>query len=425
LSEAISDLRKESRSAVLTATDWLLLSTVDEYLARGRALQRWWKKADAADGYERRFSLERNFNRSGSSYGFFGQAPLGERSLSVMGNVQDLFYDRPKVPAWQIGQAAEWMKEQMREFALHYFMRVSSFRQPEPFVESERSASSLSSPSWLSWCQRPRITREGFGFSQIFYKLGGTGRIGRFLPDDEFAIVDLRELGRRYEWIVAKVHIFDFNFKLRPFGSGPELVFGLDEESYLVLSPHFILDEERPARGILGRYGLGYAFIKSPARGVLVWGPGQFEAAVELIQFQVMDSGEISIHMVFVVDRPNKIASVTVDPVDWSLRIADLLSFGMTSRVFAPVRNTLNRLPLQFPEFDPVYSYIDLLNTISGGQSAERLCISRDQLERIFLQQHFMQHYQAIVGSLFTWRQIGNWLDPESLPDWVVSGRSS
>lgn len=422
--KAPSELRTGAGSTILTEADWLFLDTVERYLARGLALKRWWECADAADSYEQRFTLERNFHRASNSYGFFGQAAVGGSSLPVMGNVQDTFYDRPKVPSNQAGEATEWIKGQIREFVLHYFMRVSSFRQPEVFSESPRLASSPS-PTWLSWCPRPRIARQGFGFSQIYYKLADSGATGKFSPDDEFAIVDLRELGRRYEWIVAKVRIFDFNFKLRPFGDGPELVLGLDEESYLVLSPHFILDEERPAPGILGTYGLGYAFIKSPSQGVLAWGPGQFEAAVELIQFRVMDDGEIYVHMVFVVDRPNKISSVTVDPIDWSFRIADLLTLGMTSKAIAAVKSTLNRFSLSLGEFDPVYSSIALVNALSAGQAAERLCISREQLDRVFLQQHFLQHYQAIIGSLFTWRQIGNWLEPESLPDWVVSGRSS
>jgi hypothetical protein len=66
-----------------------------------------------------------------------------------------------------------------------------------------------------------------------------------------------------------------------------------------------------------------------------------------------------------------------------------------------------------------------LANAVTGGQAAQQLCISREQLDKDFLVQHFMQHYVTIVGSLLTWRQIPNWLDAAALPDWVVAGRSS
>jgi hypothetical protein len=57
--------------------------------------------------------------------------------------------------------------------------------------------------------------------------------------------------------------------------------------------------------------------------------------------------------------------------------------------------------------------------------AAKDLCISKEQLEKDFLVQHFRQHYQMIVGSLTTWRRIPDWLDATSLPDWVRSGVSS
>jgi hypothetical protein len=412
-------------SAALTEEDLRVLGSVEGYLADGLALKHWWEEADRVKSYEQQFKLERTFNRPGGSYGFFGQAPVRHGTLPVMGSVQDMFYDRPNVPPGLARESTEWMGEQIREFVLHYFMRVSSFRQPEPFAVAGRSAP----PSWLgrlSWCPEPRIVHEGFGFSQLFYKLSATGEIGKFSTQDEFAIVDLREIGKKYEWIVLKVRIFDFNLRLRPFGAnGPELVFGLNEESYLVLSSDFIVDQSRPTPGVIGRYGLGYAFIKSPTQGLVAYGPGEFDAAFELIQFEILESGEINVHMVFVVNRPNRIANVVLDPLDWSFRIADLMTLGVSSKFLAPVKNTLDMFPIRLTGFDPVFSFIALANTLSAGQAAEQLCISKEQLDKAFLLQHFMQHYQTIVGSLLTWRQIGNWLDSNSVPEWVVTGRGS
>jgi hypothetical protein len=412
-------------SGSLTTEDHVLINRVELYLENGLALKRWWEQAEASNAYEEKFELERTFNRPDNSYGFFGHARYQQELLPVMGNVQNMFYDRPKLNRDVRDETAEGIRQQIREFALHYFMRVSSFRQPDAYVETQR----LASPSWLeriSACPKPRIVREGFGFSQLYYKLAETGQTGKFTGDDQSRIVDLREVGRKYEWLVLKVRIFDFSLKVRPFGEdGPELVFGLDEESYLVVSRDFIVDAQPSAPGVLGRYGLGYAFIKSPVKSLLAYGPGEFDAAFELIQFDVLDGGEVRVRMVFVVNRPKGVVNVPIAPFDWSLRAADILTLGVSTKLLAPVKGIIDQLPARIGEFDPVFASIHLLNVLTANQAARQYCISKEQLDKAFLVQHFMQHYRTITGSLMTWRQIGNWLDSASLPEWVVTGRSS
>jgi hypothetical protein len=278
----------------------------------------------------------------------------------------------------------------------------------------------------LSWCPREDILRQGFGFIQCFYKLRESGRIGKFSEAEATAIVDLREIGSRYDWIVVKVRIFDFSFTLQPFGSdGPALSLPLTEESYLVISPDFILNEDNPSPDVLGRYGLGYSFIRDPTEGLVGYGPGQFRAAIEVINFEVSKIGETCVSMIFVADRPEQIANVSLNPIDWGFRLADIFSFGVTSKLLAPVRNTLERIPVAADSFDPVYGFVSLANTLTANQAAEQLCISKERLDKDFLAQHFMQHYVTIVGSLLTWRQIPDWLDSAALPEWVVTGRSA
>ena len=159
-----------------------------------------------------------------------------------MGNFQEMFYDRPRTPANLNRQAAEWMRDQIREFVLHYFMRVSAFRQPEVYVESGGRPNLSGTLERLSWCRHPDILRQGFGFKQCYYKLRDSGEIGKFAEEEKTAIVDLREIGRRYEWIVVRVRIFDFAFRFKPLGSkGPEVSLPLSEESYLgpVPAPYY------------------------------------------------------------------------------------------------------------------------------------------------------------------------------------------
>jgi hypothetical protein len=336
-----------------------------------------------------------------------------------------MMYDNPRVPARLGREMSEWIRDQVREFALRYFMRVSDFRQPEA-AETFTNPAPPPGLGRVSWCAANDVLREGFGFTQLFYKLRATGKVGRFSRDEAAAIVDLREIGRTYDWIIAKVRIFDFDVTFRPFGeTGPELVFTLNEESHLVLSPALITNRDAPEPGVLGDYAVGYAFIKTPQTGFLAYGPGRFEAAVEVIRFRVLASGQIRVHMVFVANRPASIARVSIDPIDWSVWTADWLTGGTASRTLRPLVDLLDRRPIRLGTVDPIYGYVSVANLVTGGLAGRQLCISRDALDRQFLVQHFKQHYQTLVGSLLTWRQVSDWTDEASLPRWVITGASA
>jgi hypothetical protein len=412
----------QQSTPALADQDYRILDDVDRYLAAGVQLKQWWGQVDTTNAYTECFKLGLTFNRPDTSFGFFDYAAVDGRTLPVMGNLQDMLYDQPKAPSAQTADAIQWMQAQIREFVLHYFMRVSDFRQPQGFLENARPAP----PPYLrplSWCPQDDPRLVGFGFSQLFYKLRDTGHIGQFPEEERFAIIDLRELGQKYEWIVVKVRIFDFSFTYMPLGAdNPQLVLPLSEASYLVLSRDFITNDEHPAPDILGQYGLGYVFIKNPTSGVLAYGPGQFDAAIELINFRVLTDGTTRVRMVFVANRPERILNLSLDPINWGFTLADLLSFGLTSPLLAPVQSVLARLPFQGGNVDPVYTFIWLVNVLTGGEAAQQLCISKAELDKQFLVKHFMQHYQTIVGTLQTWRQIPDWLDSAALPKWVITG---
>jgi hypothetical protein len=409
-------------AASLTDHDRALLSSVDSYLTAGIQLKQWWDQTSASNTFATRFDLGLTFNRPDTGYGFFDQAQVRGQTMPVLGNFQAMFFDRPK--AWT-AEAARWMQDQLREYVLRYFMRVSDFRQPQGITEDEQHVP----PSYLrpfSLCPQEDLRRIGFGFSQLFYKLRDSGQIGRFPEEEKFAIVDLREIGQKYEWIVVSVRIFDFSFTYMPFGAdNPQVVLPIGEASYLVLSRDFITHKDDPAPGVLGRYGLGYAFIKEPTSGVLAWGPGQFDAAIEIIDFLSFEDGRIRVEMVFVANRPERILNVSLNPVSWSLTLANLMTFGLSSRILAPLQGLLAQLPFSGANVDPVYTFIWLANAVSGGQAARQLCLSTEELDRQFLVKHFMQHYQTVAGALHTWRQIPDWLDSSALPEWVVRGVSA
>ncbi|MFT5369656.1 MAG: hypothetical protein ACI8V2_004634 [Candidatus Latescibacterota bacterium] len=407
----------------MTEEDRQILKTVDGFLSDGRAFKSWWDDAYTSDGFSERFDLVHTLHRPEKSFGFFGKAKLESgKMMPVMGVRDELFYDQPKASGDEKARSAEWICEQVKEFVLHYFLRVSDFRLPEKIVEPSNL------PKFLQTFMKPKesIQRKGMGFSQVYYKLADTGQIGKFEEETAQQIIDLREIGKTYEWIALNLQVFDFSVTMRPLGAdAPSVTMPLKESTYLILTPEFITNIDNPRPGVLGEYGFGYAFVKNPHRGPFAYGPGEFEAAFQTINFKVMDTGEVRLIMTFVSDQPEKIMNLSFDPVNWSFDLADFMSFGMTSRVFKPIKHILDDMPFKAENVDPTIPALDFLNAVTGGQIGEKLDVRKERLYKGFLTQHSMQHYQTLLGSLRTWRQISNWLDTDALPDWVIEGKSS
>jgi hypothetical protein len=397
-----------------------LLQAVASALERGVQLKRWWERTDAASAYQERFELTRDFNESDRSFGFLDVAAIDGESVPVMGDVEERVFDHPK------SSATELYRRQLREFVLRYLMRVSDFRPPAAYVSTSSPRSHASLP--FSLCPTGAAQDQGFGYSQWFYKSARTGEIGQFDAGSRFQIVDLRELGETYEWIVVRVKIFNFTMTLRPFGDeAPQAVVPLNEWSYLVLSRDFIQDDSRPAVDrdgcrTVGRYGFGYAYVKSPQGGILAYGPGEFDVAFQLINFRIAENGQTRVCLAFTANRPVHIAEMPVLPIDWPLRLANAATVGLGAPLLIPLSNALSRLASPAGRFDPVTTLVDLANLLTAGQAAARFCISRDQLERVFLLKHFKQHYDMVSGALLTWRLIDDWSNEATLPDWVRKG---
>ncbi len=409
----------------LTEDERSILESAGAFHAKGLALKRWWTNADAKRAYSECFDTLRTYRRLDHSYGFFGEAPLDDGTMSVMGVVDEVQFDCPKPHAEGQARAAQAMKEQIREFVLRYFLRISDYRQPERLAEPEATPV----PSYLkmlSWRPEQEIHRSGMEFTQHFYKSNSTGRIGRFPAEDVHAVMDLREIGGKYEWVMLHLRIFDFVFSYKPFGlMGPQLQMPLKEESYLLVSPEFITINDKGGNGVIGEYGFGYSFVKNPERGPFAYGPGEFEAAFQTINFSVLESGETRVRMAFVSNRPDKIVNVPLDPVVWGLDIADRVSFGMTSSLISPVRKAWETVSKPIvDDRDPVLTGVQLVNFLTFGQAGKQLDITADQLNKGFLVRHSLQHYGTILGSLRTWRQVPDWLSPD-LPEWVVTGASA
>ncbi len=406
----------------LDERDRALIGSVEPSLSRARQVRAWRRQAEAGQAPIERFDLIQSFNRPNYGCGFFGEATVDERAMPVMGVYQDLFFDRRKT-----GAEFEKLGEELQAFALRYFMRVSDYRQPQAAFDPEKTGEAPCLEA-LSWCPDPAPKRAGFGYLQTYFKRREDGLIGKFPPDRQAAMIDLRELGAVYDWIVVKVKIFNFRLNFRPFGKQPglpEVQIPLDEETWLVMTADMIVDQARPEPGSLGRFGLGYALLKDPwARGLIAYGPGRFDAGFQDIHFELGEDGETRARLTFLVNRPRQILDLPLDPVTWAARLAEMGA----KRVGEPaggMEGLLRLWPMSVVGFDPVTMYIRLANLFTGGLAADRLCVSLRELEKEFMAFHYMQHYQMISGALTTWRLIPDWLDEAALPDWVKTGVAS
>ncbi len=408
----------------LNDRDRSVLDKVESYLAQGLEIHRWFQEARRTSSFAERFKLFDQYERPDTNYGFIDDITVGGRPFPITGTVQEILYARPKVPANASG--AEWMRDQIRAYMLRYFMRVASFRAPRlTATRPQESPFPFLKP--LSWCAGGPVNRRGWGYRQLYYKLTN-GDVGKFPESQQRAIVDVRELGEKYQWIVLEVHVFDFRINLPPFG-GDGLKASIPVKSVVkvVLSRDFVIDREHPEPGVLGRYGWGYAFLREEQgpTGLLGYGPDALGPAVMTFHFDVLEGGEARLFNGFAANQPTQIVHLSLNPVDWGVEMADLLSLGLLAPVLKPVREVSRRLPFSRLSLRPVFNFINLANLASGGLASRELCISKDQLLKIVMAMHFLDTYHFALGTLETWNQIADWTDDAALPRWIAEGRSS
>lgn len=422
--EAINNPEYRNCTPIWDDRDRLVVGDADRALADGLLLKQWWEQKEASGTYAQAFELVRTYNRAERVTGFFDTASLNGKDFPVMGLVQEMVFDKAK-------QASpELVRDQLREFILHYFMRVSSTREPEIFIPRDQytKADVRRALQPFSFCPEPLDTQQGFGYTQLYYRLRESGYVGKFPAHLQPRIVDLRRMHDIYEWIVLQVALFDFNLTYTPFADGIFSFFvPLKEATYIAISRDFITSQDNPTPRVLGKYGIGYALLKpAPHKTIFAYGPGYFTGGFQTITFEVNRSGEIRVRMVFVSNRPTHVLELDLNPVSWGFGFADLMTLGLTSRLFGPVKSVLEQVFPRIENFDPVTTYIAFINLLTGGIAKGNLCASLEALEKNpMLSTHFMEHYHLIAGALMTWRKVQNWLDPADIPEAVREGTSS
>ena len=384
-------------------------------------LKRWWEQVDATDSYQNKFKEAFVHRRpEDHSFGFFEKADLGRGKTEVIGNVQQQLYHRPKTGS------PEFVKDQIRAFVLGYFMRTSVYRTPQPQPEGEEVTGPMKYVSQFPGREDYKL--QGFGYEQNYYKGLGDNRVLKFDEASRSAIINLEDLRDFYEWVIIRNPIVDFQMNVRPLGlRGPDISLPVPwAANWLVMSPDTVTIEDNPGKGLLGRYGIGYAFMKDPGKpGMFAYGPGQLEPALQTIVWEVHADGDVTVRMCFVSGAPKAFLSVSANPLDWGFMATDLLTAGQFSDFLAPFRKAANRLPLSGVKFDPIYPAVRALNAVTGGAAASQLGISEEGINKMLTYIHFEQHYNAVLGSRQTWEMFPDWTAEQKLPDWVKSGESA
>jgi len=405
-------------SPALTEHDHAILEQLPQALSGGLELYRWWQRTHAENGYRDRIPLVRQTHRpTDVNFGFLENVPLKRGLLPVLGIYQEQLYDAVKAPESQQPTELEWMRCQVQAYMLRYFMRVCAHCKPRPLAQGPKTPP----PDFLkelSWCGGEKTEERGWGYSQLFYKLRETGKIGKFAEDEQRQIIDLREVGTKYEWVVFHTRVHHFALAVHLAGAaGPLLEVPLKEDVYTVMSREFVMNREHPSPGVRGEYGYGYAVIPDPSvKSIMAYGPTGLTTTFDTMWLRVMENGQIQAISAFVANQPTRL--VNFDPVDWGFRLADLMSFGMASRLLGPLKRICDGV---FPEVDPIFTFTRTANWLSAGLAADELCISKERVLKNIMALHMLETYHFLLGTVSAWKLVPDWLDTDNLPVWVTN----
>ncbi|HVT19298.1 MAG TPA: hypothetical protein VHQ90_24355 [Thermoanaerobaculia bacterium] len=403
-------------SAPLTDKDRAILANVPQAIVQGQDLKEWWAHNRVTRDFPQEFPVAIQFSPPDHNYGFLVDANLRQGRLPLAGVVQGQLYDYPKAPPGLDRVDPLWVRSQVKEFVLNYFMRLTS-AMPPPVAAWSPKAQPPDLLRPFSQCDPGKAQRYGWGYQQCYYKLKATGQIGKFPASRSYEIIDLREVGTRYDWVVFLVTIFHFDIVLPPAGAhGPKIVIGMPQPVYTVMTPDFVVNQENPAPGVLGEYGYGYSVVQdltviSPIAAL----PSTLKNTIETITFRVLESGEVRAHMDFITPQPPRI----LDLVQFGLEVAEKLSFGLATPLLAPIANLLEGF---VPQFDPIYTSLRVLNLVTAGIAADDFCFTKEQLFKILMVLHFTDVVKMFDLSASLYLLVPDWTDPASIPAWAKQG---
>jgi hypothetical protein len=392
-------------SAPLTSADWAILGQVEPAILEGEELKLWWAQNRDTRVALNRFPVAIQIHRPDTNYAFLLNANLRTGMLPVAGVIQDQLYDYPKAPK-PMTQDPQWVRSQVKAFVLNYFMRLTSAVAPPSTVHGA-TGSSLTAQ------------RYGWGYEQWYYKLRGSGLIGKFHDSRRYDIIALPEVGSRYDWVVFLVNIYHFDFVVNLAGtSGPKLVISMPQPVYTVMTPDYVINRENPEPGVLGEYGYGYSVVPNPnEKTIFAAGPSQITNTIETLHFRVLETGEVRAQMQFITPQPPKI--INFNPVEWSFDLADRFTFGLASKLLGPLESELEGFA---PNFDPIYAGIRLIDLMTLGVAADEYCISKNQMFKMLMALHFNDAFNMFNLSASHFMMVPDWTNPAKIPEWAKHG---
>jgi len=422
-------------SRKLNAADQEIVDKAETYLAQGLEIYRWFERARKDGSFAHRFKLFDQFDRPDTNHGFIDEITVAGKKLPLLGTTQTTEYTRlklsPKASAERRRESVDWLRDQIREYMLRYFMRVASYRAPQftpAKADRELPEFLRRLPYLVNLGAAGPVGHRGWGYRQLYYKRAN-GEVGKFEKSEEREIVDVTTIGSEYEWVVLEVHVFDFTFPVPPFVADGQFQIGIPVKSVVkvVLSRDFVVDETDPEPGVAGRYGWGYAFIREEKQPKiwLGYGPNDLGPAFMNFHFDVLDTGEVRLFNGFAANQPEELLNVSANPAEWGLEAADLFSLGLLKPVVDPLRSLVRRLPFGDAQVRPVFNGIRLANFLSGGLAKRELSLSKERVLELVTAIHALDTYHFALGTVETWNQIADWTDEKSLPIWVKEGRSS
>lgn len=383
---------------------------IEAAIAEARDLKAWWERSESgvlsrASGFDS-FDLAPAAPEAGSksTVGFFADAHIAGKSVSVMGHVTDSFFDRPMTRSAEKKDTAERFRAQAEEFALHYWLRNQVDVLPEPLPELGRPAL----PPYLevfSWSPSPAFELQGVNNVQRAFKTT-SGQLGTFPDSDSLRIVDLRQLGPKYAWVQLDRQLLSFDLTLNA-GSELSLVIPLRRTVPVAMDANLAINRTNPAPGVLGEYGVGFARIASPS-GLLRFGPDKDQPGLDLQFLRILDSGEIRLRSVTIVAVPGKLLDVSWNPLRWSLGLFDTLTLGTAEAISRPIREALDRLP---------DSPVDPIEALSGLP-----VMAKREFLREILAQEASRNLRTLLATRQIWMTGRDWLNPHSLPSWIHTG---
>ncbi len=406
----------DPHSPTLNENDLGILGGVNTSIEQGQDLKAWWKANRDTRVHNASFPVARQIHRPDENYGFLMNANLRKGQLPVAGVIQDQIFDFPKAPPHLCDDAYDhtWMRSQLRTFIMKYFMKVTSSSPPSkpPHYSRMGKDTSLSSPAVSPV--------SGWGYQQSYYKLKATGEVGKFPDAHSTDLIALDEIGVKYDWVVFKINIYQFDFPLDLTGSanGAKVLISLRQPVHAVMTPDFLIDRENPEPGVLAEYGYGYSVVPDPNyKSVFAAGPSSISNTIETLTFRVLDTGEVRAHMDFITPQPAKI--VNFSPEQLSFSLADSVTFGLASKVFAPLKNFLHEVE---PEIDPVYMGVRLANILTLGLASDEFSVNNEQLFKTLMTLHFTDVFHMFTRTGNHYGMVRDWTDTEHLPLWAKHG---